>query len=221
MACDFWLDVAKTVLGTFVGAGLAFAANLYAQCLQRRRADLTAGNVAMAMISQQLGDFRHVARGVKQELEERAALPEWLRIRPLTMIFDKDLKFDFEKLGFLVPLGAPLLGELALSQRRYLALAFTVEEHNSNARAIQRRLAEAGIVTVTEETSAIRSAVGHDLIGQQTSLTGLLLEFCEKEERTYLDLACKLHDKLREIFGYRFYWQKVVIIGIDPHNPLT
>jgi hypothetical protein len=26
---------------------------------------------------------------------------------------------------------------------------------------------------------------------------------------------------LREIFGYRFYWQKIVIIGIDPHNPLT
>jgi hypothetical protein len=221
MQCDFWLDVAKALIGTFVGAGLAFGANLYVQYLQRRAANLAAGIVATAILSQQLGDFRTVQKAVSEELAGRDRLALWIRIRPLTMVFDEALRFDFEKLGFLARLGAPLLAELALAQRRYLSLAYVVEEHRATAKEIQRRLAGVGITApITADTGPIRDTVGQDLVRRQEDFAKLIMEHCEKDERMYLDLASRLHNKLRKIFGYRFWFRKVSIIQIEAKNPL-
>ena len=113
--------------------------------------------------------------------------------------------------------GFAAAGPLALSQRRYLSLAYAVEEHRANGKELQRRLAEVAkdatdLITDVEAAKMVRG----DLVGQQTGIVELILEHCENDERDYLDLARKLHDKLREIFGYTFYWRKVTIIKIAP-----
>ncbi|HEV8552510.1 MAG TPA: hypothetical protein VGR65_03860 [Casimicrobiaceae bacterium] len=221
MQCDFWLDVAKALIGTFVGAGLAFGANLYVQYLQRRAADLVSGNVAMAILSQQLGDFRTVRRAVLEEQTDRASLPEWGRFRILPALFDRELKFDLEKLGFLVRKGAPLLGELALAQRLYLDLANVIGLHNSNAKEMQRKLSAAAAAAFRplSDREAL-DAAGRDLVSQETGVVEVLLEHMENDEARYLDIARQFHDKLRDIFGYTFWFRKVSIIQIKANDPL-
>ncbi len=223
MTCDFWADFAKTLIGTFVGAGLAFGFNLYVQHLQRRAAQLVAGNVAMVTLSQQLGDFRTARRGLREEMEEkdRTTLPLWLRVRPISTIFDEQLKFDFEGLGFIVRPGPPLLGDLAHAQRLYLKLAYLVREHTETGKKIQERLSAQGIneSDISADSPGVRDSVGRDLAQQQIDVTDSIREHCEKDEQVYLELAGKLHSTLREIFGFKHFGRPVAIVAIAPENP--
>src|SRR4051812_11265051 len=53
-------DIAKTLVGVFIGAGLAFATNEMVQRRSRARDDKAAGNVALATIGRAYSDFLRV-----------------------------------------------------------------------------------------------------------------------------------------------------------------
>ena len=122
-----------TLLGTFVGAALAFGANLIIQSLQRKKIKIAAGNMAIAILSKQFGDYIIFRSGLLNELSDRAAFPKWLQIKPTTFRFSESLKFDMSALTFLAEHGQPeILKILLIAETKYRDLLMLIEK-NSDA----------------------------------------------------------------------------------------
>lgn len=210
----FWLDVIKALIGTLIGALLAFGANFWFQHFQRRRDQLAAGNVATLTLLHQLGDVRTVKRMIAAEMEERKDLPLWARIRPMAATVDATSKYDYASIIYLTDIEPTLFADLAVGWLRHQNLAYLMDQHREAAREIQRRAEESKIQLMDDP--ALKAAIGKELTARQEGFVEAILELCQRSEPEYLTTAERLYCALRRKFGETYYGQKVNILHAAP-----
>jgi hypothetical protein len=207
MNCNFWLDVLKALIGTAVGAGLAFASNYYlVQHLQRRREQYAAAVTAMEVLRTQLDDFRNYRKGFREELREQAKaaggdhVPAWVVARPTTFYFFESLRFDYASLAFVLEYGGhEALARVRYAERRYHELASLTREYNAAAQRKHERMAEK-IGIGTAEIAHVEATVGPEIIGRLESMIGAIQKHLELDEKDYLEAETWLGDTVARAF---------------------
>ena len=203
----WWFDVGKALVGTFVGAVLAFASNYYFQYRQRRRENLAAGHVATLVVAQQASDYISVRAAFLAERQQRvkdpAASPAWLYFKPMRYAFSDSLRFDFRALAFLAETKHfTVLQKLMLAETHYRSLSRLVAKFNDEATQLQKSLlalgVRDGVPFILEE---VERRLPVDLRATNVSLAQALVLRFEKDESDYRDALDSLHAALVAEFG--------------------
>lgn len=202
---SFWLDVLKTLIGTFAGALLAFFVNIYLQHVERRRKEKAAGNLMLATLSNQFGDFVVAKAGFLSDkdvaLKRDKTTPAWNQLQPTLFQFSDDLKVDLQALGFLIEKGkSDVLERLLIANTKYHDLAHLTRMHSEAATERQSRLE-----TPISENPALsfeRAAevLGGELIGRLDSLAKAIDRRLENDQQIYLNAGKALRAALVELF---------------------
>lgn len=214
-----WFEIAKSAIGPFIGAGLAFIANAWNERRKRRRDELASGNLALAILQRQAQAFFNVRRGFLTDRANRLQAlghqaPKWLHFKPMMYTFPKDLVFDFQPLSFLFDKGHPdIVARLSMSEVRYIDLAAVVVEFNNTAERLQEKMVGLGIGLETEfDANEVAHQLGPALIGKMTSFTDALLKRFSEDETDYRDAALSLREELLK----RFKASEVISIAPKP-----
>lgn len=198
-----WLDFIKTLTGVFVGAILAFCTNLWIQHLHRRRNNLATGNMALAVLSRQYGDFVMFRAGLKQELEDRSAWPRWLQIQPTVFSLSDHLRIDLPSLAFLFEHErADLLAKLVWTDTKYHDLRTILEKNSIACEERDDLLAKSGLsnFTLTDLRKA-EIAVGGALMAKCDSLNQILQQRSKNDAEVYKAAGQALHELMSKSFG--------------------
>lgn len=202
----FWLDVLKTLLGVFVGALLAFFVNIRIQRLERKRQEKAAGNLMLAVLSKQFGDFVIAKAGIlmdkENSLDKAHHTPRWNQLQPTLFQFSDELKTDMSEMGFLIDAGKHhVLEKLVLANTRYHDLAQLIERHSEAAKERQSRLEQ----TIRENPNLpfedAARLLGGELVGRLDSLVGALYLRIERDQQAYVDAGKALRESLIGLFG--------------------
>ena len=198
-----WLDIGKTLVGVFAGAFLAFCANLYLQHLQRQRSNLAAGNMALAILSRQYGDFVIFRAGLRRELDEMPSFAGWLQIKPTVFALSDSLRIDFPSLTFLFEHERhDLLGKLVLAETKYHDLRNILEKNTVACEERDQALAEAGMVNFSvEDLRRAENAVNSALRAKCDSLNQFLQQRAERDVLVYRAAGQALHSMMAKTFG--------------------
>jgi hypothetical protein len=207
MNSNFWLDVLKALIGTAVGAGLAFASNYYlVQHVQRRRDQYAAAVTAMEVLRTQLDDFRNYRRGFREELGDQVNaavgdhVPQWIVARPTTFYFFESLRFDYASLAFVLEYGGhEALARVRYAERRYHELAGLTREYNAAAQRKHERMSEK-IGIKTAEVADVKAAVGPEIVGRLESMIGAIQKHLELDEKDYLEAETWLAEAVARAF---------------------
>lgn len=207
---NFWLDVMKTFIGAFLGAGLAFASSLIIQWRMRRRENIKAGNLALSLLVTQLNDFSAVKKSFLQmrdeALKKNANTPVWLQLRPSLYLFTESHSFDVANLSFLFDKhGATTVQKLLVAEHRYRSLVALVKEHRAVRELIQDRSAELGLRAGDKLVmSELEDKIGPHLIGRAVSASEALLRCFSEDSEAYLDAWSGLRTELVRRYGKKF-----------------
>jgi hypothetical protein len=205
----FWEEVAKTAIGAFLGAGLAFAFTMMVQLLTRYNDHVRAGNLALAALVQQFNDYLGMKQSMLRQqanaLKARPNAPLWLALLPSQYVFTEN-RVDPSTLAFLFDKhGASVIQKVLHVQKLYATLVALVTEHREVRISIQQRQAEAGIRPFDKmPIEEVEEKIGPYLIARATSATSALLEMFQNDEPTYEAAFRMLRTELRTRFGKRF-----------------
>jgi hypothetical protein len=202
---EYILDIAKPLIGSFVGASLDFLSNLYFQKKERERKNKAAGHLALTIVLRQYNDFLMVKNGFTEERQERLVYlpnaPIWLLSRPIHFYFSDSLKFNYESLTFLLETkNSDLFLKLALIEKQYYDLAKLTSLFNTYSERIQEKLSGRG--NDNEQEFSLGLALkcledDHDLKGKVSSLLSALNKHFEQDEKGYLELIDMLNEILK------------------------
>lgn len=202
----FWSDVAKALIGSFVGAGLAFAFALRRDRMVRIRDQKGAGNLAMAIIARQLSDFLNL-RFVLEEyrrtiLSNQPNLPLWMQMKPTTFLFSDSLRFNIGSLTFLFEhKETNILERLMNAEILYHDLAMLIQVYSAAAEQAQLKLSESMVLTAGAPIGNVEKVVGDALVNKLNSLVTAIFHHLASGEKTFLDAANDLHADLVKQFG--------------------
>jgi hypothetical protein len=190
------------IIGPFVGACLAFAlARLY-DANKRFNERLSAGNLALLSVKNQLNDFLLFRLGFHQDCQRIAVQgdePVWALVRPSFMRYG-DYEFDYKEVAFLFEGGVrpAAFDDIEHVQMLHHDLIKMDEHRTGTARETQRLAAKEGKVGATfKEVEAI---LGKAYIAELHMLAeGLALRATENEA-AYLKAFASLRDALRNHF---------------------
>jgi hypothetical protein len=216
-ATPWWIDVGKTVVGAFVGAGLAFVANYYWQDRQRKSDQKLAGNIALLTMSRQYGDFVVEKATFLEEIRnaELNSIPSWRAIKPTMFEFDASLHFDFNSLAYLVEDDKDtLLAKLIDIENRYHDLRKILAAHSKAAAQLQRKFSELGWGNNLPDDQTVRKAVGFDLAGELDSLTNAIRKRIENHENAYVAAGKLLEQHMNKKFTKGVFIFKA--LGVKP-----
>jgi hypothetical protein len=199
---SLWIDLAKSVFGVFVGAGLAFLANIRVQHIQRRRSNLAAGNLALAILSRQYGDFLIFRAGLRREISERGTFPGWLQVNPTIFKLSDSLKFDLPSLAFLSEAKQHgVLAKLLIAEQHYSDLKHIQEQCVSACIEREQSLSKAGLSDFAL-TDLHRAEIAVDKALQaKCSFLNQFLQQRASQDADYYQAAGKaLHKMMSELF---------------------
>ena len=198
-----WLEIGKAIIGPFIGAGLAFAANAWNERRKRRRDNLAAANLALAILQRQADAFFNVRKGFLADRSARLAalgqnVPKWLHFKPMMYTFSRDLQFDFQPLTFLFEQrDTDVVAKLSVAEGRYFDLAAVVTELNSTTEDLQQKLVELGIGLQTQfDANIVATQLGPAIVGKVTSFADALVKRFDEDEKDYRDAAVSLRQAL-------------------------
>lgn len=206
---DSWTDFARTVAATFIGAGLAFLANLEVQRRARRREEIAAANFALATLARQYNGLLQT----KTTIDEQVAMapinlpgaPLWLAVLPMIHFREENLAFDFESLTFLFEeANVEWFKHLHQAETMYRDMFGHVRRLSENAVKKQEKLEAAGVVPGNVTAISIQQLilfVGPRLQGELDSGVGWLLAHCSAAPPKYLEAADELYRLLSQRFG--------------------
>ncbi len=223
-----WFDVGKTLGATFVGAVLAFAANLHFQNTQRKKDQRTAGNLALATLSRQYGDFVIAKSGFEMESKQAQSIapeiPLWRALKPTFHEFNSELLFDFKALAFLVEDGShELFTRLVHVENKYHDLRRILAMHTDAAISLQKKmdeLTQPSCPTPITSEEHLKLLVGSELFGRLESLTSALKNRVTSNEATYVAAGKQLHDLMiakfeDNVFPFSAFGAKVGLSQLD------
>ena len=209
MTSDFWFDVLKALVGTAVGAGLAFASNFLILHLQRQQDRYAAAVTAMELLRTQVEDYLNFRKEFLDELGERRqteggdGVPEWAVARPTAFYFFDSLTFDYPSLAFLLNHGNhDALARLRCAERRYHELANLSREYNSVAQRKHERMPER-VPLGGVKIANMEEVTGPEIAGQLESMIGAIRRHLESDEMDYLAAKTVLRDATAEAFPKR------------------
>jgi hypothetical protein len=209
-APDFWLDVLKTLIGAFVGAGLAFAFALFTQWRVRRRDEIKAGNLALATLVCQVNDLLAIKRAVEsyraKVLNDSPNAPLWYQTQPMLYAFPRETGFDLSALSFLFDKkGVKHLSPLLHAEALHRSLVLVMESHAEVQQEIRSRLAGQGLANGSAfEVEELERKVGMNLIAKANSATQAILDTIAKDLPHLETTFENLRKDLVERFGNKF-----------------
>ncbi|WP_155753962.1 hypothetical protein [Burkholderia vietnamiensis] len=143
------MTIFSTLVGTFAGAGLAFASNRYADHVERKRTNLAAANMAISILSRQYGDFVIFRANLQAEVTAKNKYPDWLQISPSFLSFSEWLVIDMKSLTFILQHGQrELFARLLDVQARYQDLSRLMAINNEACVARDDAIMKAGLADV-------------------------------------------------------------------------
>jgi hypothetical protein len=143
-----WQDVAKSAIGPFIGAALAFLANEVNRYRTERRDRVAVGNMALFTLRQQLADLYSYRAVIRRELviflERAPDAPDWALLRPKLFQWSENSEFDRSGLAFLMMAasGKQAMQLLADAERRYGAARSGYEAGMKAVRDLHARTSE-------------------------------------------------------------------------------
>jgi len=209
LPASLWLDIAKTFIGALLGAGLAFASNIYIQARLRRDGHVKAGNVALSLLVAQLNDFLAVRKTLLGQREKALAqspdCPPWLHFMPTAYVF-YEAELDVNALAFLFDKqGADAMQKVLYVQNLHRTLRSLVSEHREVRVLIQQRTAELGFrLFDAMPLTALEEKIGPYLVGRTDSVAKTLLDMLEEDEPEYEAGFRMLRTELISKLGKRF-----------------
>lgn len=201
---QFW----ATIVGTFVGAFLAFQFGIRRDTLLRRRDEKIAGNVAMTLLARQYTDYillkREILKWREVILKQLPDAPLWFQMMPVAYPISESREFDVKALGFLLDQkgGAKVLQQILDVELMYTNFVHLMGTHRKHAEEMQDKLAESGLDPhANTAIRVVEEKLGYSATTRLNSLVGGILEHIEKDEQKYLAAARCLHDLLAMTFG--------------------
>lgn len=202
----FAKDVLKTLIGTFVGAGLAFLSNFWMQTKIRRRDEIAAGLQALFVIRSQFDDYLNVRFAFYKSMSVMGDLPECLYAKPMSLNFNESNVFDYKSLSFLLllPAGVDAYTELQVIERKYFDLAARHEDLNNSAIERQKVTAELHQNNrINEQTpfETIVQLIGPELSARLRDHLRAVVVRVAADERSYVHAYSALKKVLADYFG--------------------
>lgn len=202
-----WLDITKTIIGSFAGATFAFMFAFWMHNRQRRRENKAAGNLAMATLARQLNDFIIYKRGIRESHQEmlkaHPKAPPWLQLKPIHYTFSGPLKFDIESLAFLFEKGNPaFLADIMIAEARYHDLLSSSEKLNLTLDEAQNKLAAGGLAANgVRRLNELEEILGPALVAKANAFVEGMLRTVAEDQDIYVKATKALRAKLIEYFG--------------------
>jgi len=208
MSCASWyLDIGKTLLGTVIGAGLAFWFGLRTHAIKKRDEDRAAGNFAVFVISQHLNDLLNVRNVFRIEEAKCAAsapgVPRWLGMPTIGTVLNRTAKIDYASLGFLLThkKNFSVMPAIAHAETLFTSFADLLDEQFEARKVLQRKAAAAGFDLSRRFTlEELERVVGRDLTSLVKGTTDAIFDRFERDDAEYRRVGGELHDALREYF---------------------
>lgn len=201
-----WLDLGKTLIGTLVGALLAFFVNVRIQQRERERKDKAAGNLMLTILSQQFGDFIQAKAGILRDkeaaLHRDANSPAWNHLNPTFFQFSDELKVNTSDLSFLLERGkSDVLERLIIANAKYHDLGHLNESNSEATHEKQKSLEEPLRANPDMSFDVAEKILGNALVGKLDSLAKALYWRIENDQQVYIRAGKTLRAALIEIFG--------------------
>ena len=205
---SFWLDVFKALLGTLIGAGLAFWFALRKDYLTKRAERKAAGNYAVLTLLRQTDDYlrtKAVIEAFRDELlKHQPKSPLWMLIKPMHLNYSDNLKFDLDSLVFLLEHkeGASVLEKLLSADRKYHDFFSLLVTHAGASEEGQRKLSDGKVdprqgVNIAE----LEKVMGFQLVAKIESLVRGIFNHFDRTDATFNEACEELPKVLRAIFG--------------------
>ncbi|MDE1942731.1 MAG: hypothetical protein KGI47_06265 [Betaproteobacteria bacterium] len=211
-----YVEIAKTTVGPFVGALLAFISVRVHDSAKRYRENLAAGNLALFAIQSQYNDFLLFRKNFYVEVNRNFSaipnIPIWLLLRPAFITF-AGLKINFESLGYLFERAGRfrVFENLNLAQLRYQDMEKLTEFMNDNGREIQK-IVESVHKKFPHDPAFLQridEAVGPQLKGVMHGVVVGVGLRATKDEESYTRAFSELAEALRKEFSPNLF-QKAV-----------
>lgn len=207
---ESWLEFARTLLATLIGASVAFAFNRHLQERNQRRTEKAAGNFAMATLGSLYSDYLLLRRMFTEEIERARQLaphaPTWLPFRPPLHFLRTDYQFDFSSLAFLFE--QKEIGVQAAEALRFVeAIHRDLVGHVGKVSEVMRKkgdqLTQAGYRTIdaTVTPAKLAEILGAQAVIEMETELETVLEHIRDDEAAYLRASEKLLAALRARFG--------------------
>jgi hypothetical protein len=99
-------EIFKSLIGTFIGAALAFLSNYWFKQQDQNREELAAGRRALFTIRSRLDDFINFRCAIQYSMgivdKAMPNAPEWCYAKPMGFNFNPSNVFGFKSLNFLL-----------------------------------------------------------------------------------------------------------------------
>jgi hypothetical protein len=202
----FAADVFKTLIGTFIGAGLAFWFALRKDRLTRLHEQRAAGNAAVTTLGRMISDYMQVRYAIhdhrRRVLAEQPQTPLWMQVKPVPF-WRADLHFDVEALTFIFDHadGPDVYNKLMNVEIKYHAFFHILEAHQEVAEEAQDVLAAAHPdPTQPRRLREINDALGFARVARMDSLAQGIFSHVDDTRPLLEDAAKALPKLLKTIF---------------------
>jgi hypothetical protein len=204
---NFATDVLKSLLGTLIGAGMAFWFAIRKDTFTREREQRAAGNAAITTLANMTSDFVQVrfaiARNRKEVLKQQPKAPVWFHVKPLPFRHGESLRFDTKAITFIFdhPGGPEVFNKIMTVEIKYHAFFHILQEHRKSSEEAQDVLAEKHPdPTQDQPARELVQALGFARVARLESLTSAVLMHVEGDDVAYREAAEALPALLKSIF---------------------
>lgn len=180
--------VVQPLIGTFVGAYVAYRANARNEERKKKVLQLGAGNMAMAILCEQYSNFVIAAAGIKHERDENKSMPIWWQVANTLMAFPENLSLGPEQISFALEEGdIALYKRLVTANSLYHDFRYLLEKYKD---AVIRRN-EAYVEKVESKITGqvnpdvVAGLLGTNLIEEMTAFTTALYRRVDSDGEDY------------------------------------
>lgn len=162
----------SALLGTFVGAYLAFFFERRHSNKKERDAQISAAKLAQFAITEQLNVVKNMKKNVLDE--KRDDINRHLTLLPFSVLAQIP-RHKIDSLVFMLDdEGAQLLNELIIAEHKFLTLLGAVDQRNQRHELMQRQIATIGQSALDDATIAILKDMTDSIFGLcDDALSGL------------------------------------------------
>jgi hypothetical protein len=195
------LYISTTVLSAFAGTSAAFYLERSKKEDEEKKKELSAGNRAIFLISQQYNILNTLKNQLIEPYKDNPGA--WVNIPAVLPRCHDDLRFDVAALEFLLDSSNPnILGELLVAEQRFLEAIKTVNERSILHRdRLQSQIAalkyERGTYVLPGELEA---GLDKEVVGGLKTLTAALIEHVNEGMEGLTNVYRKLADHLSMMF---------------------
>jgi hypothetical protein len=218
------VDVLKSAIGPFLGAGAAFALALWRDRRLRIRDRKAAGNMAVLTLLRQTNDYLTAATTLRTYrdwlLKQQPSSPPWMLMKPMHFDHSDALRFRMDSLVFLLerPAGEKVIEALLTVEMQYHALFGMLKVHAETSEALQVKLSDSDI----DPRQGVRVAdlelvAGFQLVAKTQSFVHGIFECIDRDESKFpRRLRSVAACAARPIWPERDHWDRVARRGDTP-----